>query len=152
MGGVGSLVAQQVAVGSGLAEAAEAVVASFTKRERDGAVGKLPLDVAHDVAHNIVGKPGILAALQHKGAEAELAPRAAAVENLLLAEAVALHRQVAAPYSAVEAVVLAVVADFDKAAHEYLPPVHLVAHAAGFGEEFVDGLRVRGGEQVLYVI
>ena len=82
---VGGLVAQQVAVGPGLAQAAEAVASAFAKRKGDGAVGKLAPYRGHDVAHHFVGEPRILAPLQHKGAEPQPVARATAVHNLFLA-------------------------------------------------------------------
>ena len=145
--GVGGLVAQQVAVGAGVAQAAEAVAAALAQREGDGAVGVLALDVLDEAAEHLVGEPGVLAALQHEGAEAQAAADGAALEDLLGGEPVAIDAGRAA-YAAVEAVVAAVVADFDQSAHEDIASVDLVAHARGFGHEVVDGHGVAGGQQV----
>ena len=147
VGGIGGLMAQEVAVGAGIAQAAEAVASPFAQREGDGAVGIPALDLLYQLAQHFVREPGVLAALQHEGAEPQPVADLAALQYLLRRQPVAL-RQGRTSDAAVEAVVATMVAYLDESAHEDIASVNLVAHTRGLPEELLYGHRVAGGQQV----
>ena len=146
VGAVGSFVAKEVAVGSGVEEALVALSRALAEGEGDGAVGVGVSDGGDDVAHTVVVEPGVFTPLHDEGAETEGVALLATFEYLLLGKAVAADVVLASAYAAVEAVVFAMVGDFDEAAHEYFVAVD----ALGFGtralEEVLDERLVFGGE------
>ena len=125
VGGVGRLVAKQVAVSTSLAKATETLLASFAEREGDGAVRIEPFDFRNPVAEHLVGKPDIFSALKDEGAESQLVARMATVEDLFLGQPVALCLLIATD-SAVKAVVAAVVRNLDEAAEKDVVPIDAV--------------------------
>ncbi len=72
MGGVCCFVAQQVAIGTGLKEALVGVVRAFADRECDRAVRIAFFNVGDQAAQACVRIIRVFAALEHKGAEADL--------------------------------------------------------------------------------
>ena len=122
MGRARRLVAQQVAVGSGVIKALIALPRFFAERERYRAVRIRGANGADDVRHYIVCVVHILSALKHEGAEAEAVARLTAAHDILLRQAVALSRGVAAANAAVIAVVPAIICHFDEPAYIYLVP------------------------------
>ena len=114
-------VAQQVPVGTGLPQPPVAVPAPLPHGKRQRAVGKLRFDGSHQGAEADVVVPGVLAALQHKGAEAQGISRFAAVEDLLLGHPVAVDVPIVPADAAVEAVVPAVVGKFNEPPQMDLP-------------------------------
>lgn len=90
----------------------------FPHREGQGAVGEFSLDGPDQLRDPLPRKPGILAALEHKGPKAETVARFTAPQNLLPGQAVAAAIAVAPPDAAVVAVVAAVIGKFNEAANE----------------------------------
>ena len=131
MVGIGRLVAKQVAVGAGVAQAGVALAAALPHRERDRAIGVRRLESRDDPDEQVVGVVRILAALQHEGAEAQLVAHIGAREDLLLRQPVALARPVGRAQTAVVAVVLAEARELDEAAHEDVVAVDGLAGRAG---------------------
>ena len=109
-------VTEQVPVGSCPEEAFVSLAALFTQRQGDGTVGKLLSNDGHSLFHPVIGLCRVFAPLQDKGAEAEGIALAAAVQDGITAQAVACHRRIAFPDTAVQAVVPASVPDFDQSA------------------------------------
>ena len=68
---VGGLVAQQVALGARVMQGLVARAAALPHRQRHGTVGVGGADARDYIAEALVGKPGVLAALQDEGAKAE---------------------------------------------------------------------------------
>ena len=116
MGRIGRLMPQQIAVRPGVKQTLIAFPASFTQRQRDGAIRKLPLDGAEQIAENLVGKPGIFTALQNEGAKSKRPAFPAAEQNLIRAQTVALCAAIAATNAAIETVVFAPTADLNETA------------------------------------
>ena len=73
-------------------------------------------DLAHQLAHSLIGKPGVLPTLQDKGAESQRPSRFTAGKNLLRTQAVPHCVPVAAANPAVIAVIFAEIADFNQPA------------------------------------
>ena len=128
----GRFVPQKIPVGSGVKEPLITFPAAFPHREGDGAVGIPLFDGGHQLAKPFVCKPGILPALQHKGAKTQGVAHVAAGENLLLCEPVALSPPVAFADAAVVAVVFAKIGKFYEPAQIDLFSVDSVAQGAGF--------------------
>ncbi len=73
-------------------------------------------------------------------------PLGAAVKNLLLCQPITADTLLAAAYAAIEAVVLAMIGEFDEATHEYLVAIDTLRLVVGALVEVLDGLVVVGGE------
>ena len=149
---VRGLVAQEVAVCPRFAQACVALAAALAYRERDGAVGVALVDGGHQCAEPLVVVPAVLAALEHKGAKAQLVARVSAAQHILGAQAVTLAGAVAGTQATVEAVVLADVGEFDEAAHEDLGAVVGLACRNGAPGQLGCGVLVLVGHQVLKAI
>ena len=144
MGGRGRLVAQQVAVGPGGAQALVAFPRALPHRQRDGAARMDRLQRAHHVGQPLVGRRRIFPALQHEGTEARAPARISAGQNLLAGKAIALASAVAAPDTAVVAVVLANVRELDEPASEHAVPVDGLARLPGAPGQLVGQRRGAG--------
>jgi len=85
---IGRLEAQEVPIGPGLTPGAQIGLGAFTERQGDGRAG-LGLDRAHDAGDKRPGQPGILAALEHDGAEAEVSALRGTLEDFVVRHAIA---------------------------------------------------------------
>ena len=112
----GGLVAQQVTVGTSLAQTAVTLAVAFAHGECYGAVGVCLSQRGNDVAQHLVGVIGVFASLQHEGTESEAMARVAALQDLVAVQAVAFHMTVSSTDATVVAVVATDIADFYKSA------------------------------------
>ena len=139
-------VAEQVTVSPRFKEPLVAFPRPLPQREGHGAVGVCRLDGGEQGSEPLVGEVAVLAALQDEGAEAQLVALGAGRKNILLGEAVAVAVGVPRTDAAVEAVVLADVADLNQPADEHgvavdgLPHGHRLLRQIrrGVGGSFVD--------------
>ena len=120
---VGGFVAQKIAVGTRPEKREIAFIAPLAEREGNGTIGKFGLYTPDDPAEPLVGKPGVLSPLQHKGAKTEGIALTRAGKDLLACQTVALGFFVAPAQAAIKAVVFAIAADLDQSAHENLVAV-----------------------------
>jgi hypothetical protein len=86
---VARLVAQKIAVGTGVAHRAVGFRRVFAERKRDGAVGEFALDRTNGAADLVNGDGAAFAALQDERAEAERIAFTAAGKDLVGAQTVA---------------------------------------------------------------
>ena len=66
------LMAEQIPVGAGVVELFAAVIRTLAHGQGDGTVGELCADLRNNIAESLIGKPSVLASLQHKCAEAQI--------------------------------------------------------------------------------
>ena len=128
------LVAEQVAVCTGVKHLLVLLSAVLAQRESHGAVWVARLDGGHQGADPGDGEDA-LAPLEDEGAEAQLIALGTAGEDVLIAEQIALAGLVGLADAAVVAVVAAVAGHFDKAAEENIRAV----------DRLPDGYRLLGG-------
>ena len=128
------LVAEQVAVCTGIEHLLVLLPAVLAQGEGHGAVWVARLDGGHQGADPGDGEDA-LAPLEDEGAEAQLVALGAAGENVLVAEQVALAGLVGLADAAVVAVVAAVAGHLDEAAEEDVRTV----------DRLPDGCRPLGG-------
>ena len=107
--------AQQIPVRSRLSQGLIAFPAALPYGQGQGAVRIGFLDVPYDPAQPLVRKIAVLASLKDKGPKAQAVALPAALQDLLLPEAVALRLTVAPADPAVIAVVSAIVRKFNEA-------------------------------------
>ena len=138
--GGGRLVAEQVPVGPGLFQQAVALLAALPHGKGDGAVRPALLDGPDHGAQALVGEPGVLSALEHKGAESQPIARLAAGEDLLLAQAVALGLGVAPADAAVVAVVFAEVGKLNQPPDEHLAAIESLGLGLGLLPQELPGV------------
>ena len=138
----GGLVPQQIAPRTGIVIALIALARFLPDRKRDAAVRMLRSNRGDQFADFVIGVIGILAALQDKCPVAERIALFAAVENLLICQAVALCMAVARADAAVIAVVFAVVRKLDQAAQKDRIAVPFAAFGISGGKEFLLRLRL----------
>ena len=110
--------AQQVTVGAGIIEALVAGPVFLTQGQRDGTIREPVMDLGDDFDHAIIGEIGIFATLQDKGPVAEFIARLAALDDFVLAEAVAVDGAIAGADAAIIAVIGAIVGKLNQAADE----------------------------------
>lgn len=135
------LMAQQVAVRSGVKKGLVGIVPPLADGEGQRAVRKSGLDAPDETDHPLVCEPAILPALEHKGAKSQLIALAAAVQDLVLGQPVALDVRVALSDAAVVAVVPAVVGELDESPDVDILPVDGLPHLPGQSEEMLRRLR-----------
>lgn len=114
---IGSLVTQQISVGTGTSQERVPFGRTLAYRERNSLFGEFGLYRRHRT-----GKPGIilhqvLTALQHKGIEPQSSPFAATSYYFILAQAVTHCTAVAAPQATITAIVTAIGAYLYERAH-----------------------------------
>lgn len=114
MPGIIRLVPQKITVSSRIEKCLVARFFPFSHRKGDGAVREVFADLPDEIYQPVLGEGCILAALEHEGAETKGMPFLAAGEDGILVEAVAAGVPVAPSDAAVEAVISAVVGEFDK--------------------------------------
>ena len=119
---IGSLVTQQIPVGTGTSQERVPFGRTLAYRERNSLFGEFGLYRRYRT-----GKPGIilhrvLTALQHKGIEPQSSPFAATFDYLILAQAVTHCTAVATPQATVTAIVTAIGAYLYERAHIDAPP------------------------------
>ena len=91
-----------------------------------GTIRKCFLDGLHNLNNLLIRKIGIFPTLQNKSAKSEAIAFLTAGKNLFLAKPIALHFLIAPLYSAVVAIVLAIVCKFDEPSCINSPPVVLL--------------------------
>ena len=126
--GIGRLLPQKIPLRSGIKIRLIALPAFLPDGQGNGAVRMVSMDLRYQLAHPLIGIPRILAPLQHKGAEAQLAALPAAVQNLLLAQPIAPGVLITPADAAVIAVVLADVGELDEPPEIDLMTVDPVPH------------------------
>ena len=144
MGARSRLVTQQVAIGSSRAQPLVAFPRALPHRQRDGAARMGRLQRAHHAGQPLVGRRRVFPTLQHEGTEARAPARIGASQNLLTGKAIALASVVAAPDTAVVAVVLANVRELNEPAHEHAVPVDGLTHLSGAPSQLVGQRRGAG--------
>ena len=115
MGFVGGLVAEQIAVGSGIEHGLVICPGVFTQRQGNGAVRVAGLDLPDQLA-DLINRYNAFPALQHKGAKAKVPAFLTALQDLFPGKLVAVTVCVGLSDAAVDAVIPAVVSDFNESA------------------------------------
>ena len=80
------------------------------------------------MAEKVGAVKSVLATLEYKGSETQFIPLHTALHNFLGGKAVSLAIPVSAPYSAIQTVIFANIADFDKSPYINGVPVNLFAY------------------------
>ena len=143
-------VTQQIAVGTRIEQALVAFTAAFSHGQGDGAVGEVLADVGNNCAEALVGEPGVFATLENEGAEAQLVTFLGACVDVFFGKAITIALAVRFADSAVQAVVLAIIAHFDKAACEDLVAIDFLAYGNGlFGCVFGKFRGIAGNEPLV---
>ena len=134
------LVSEQIAVGPCTTHRTVGLGAALAHRQRYGLVGVTFFYRADNVCYPSIILLDILAALQHKSVKAQRISHAAALENLILAQTVALGRAVTASEAAIIAIIAAIRAYLYKAANKNPSTEILFGHTSRLASEKLHGL------------
>ena len=146
------LVAQQIAVGTGIEQGLIALAATLAERKGYGTIGVFLAHRADDAAHTLVVKPAVFPTLHNEGAEAQRIAFVAAFQYLLVGQAVTHCRLIAAPQAAIKTVVLTVARQFDETTHKNLVAIGNCSHLARCTPQGLDALLVLGAEDKLQLL
>ena len=136
-----SFVAEQIPVGAGFIELFAAVIRTLAHGQGDGTVGELSADIRDNIAESLIGKPSVLASLQHKCAEAQIISLLTAGEDVFFGSPVSLGIWIAFSDTAVVTVVPAVVGELDEPADIDAVPVMLDTYSPCQFKEIFGGGR-----------
>ena len=125
---IGRFLPQKIPLRSRIEIRLIAFPALLANGQRNRAVRMVFMNGSHQLAHPLIGIPGVLAPLQHKGSEAQLIALFAAVQNLLPAQAIPLGILIAPSNATVIAVVFADIGELNEPPEIDLVPINLVAH------------------------